>query len=171
MICLYSIGFKNERFTVKRKRNDADSKSNAELPQRSSSSLPSSQEIAPVPASQLPFFQTPAAPSSPTSFDASNEAREKREQIERELLPVFSIKGLETKGDNSLLERMVYHHVPGVSIVIIDDGELVSAAGYGSSSGTQKVTLHTLFQAASVSKPVSAMAALKAVDEGKNKPR
>ncbi len=99
----------------------------------------------------------------PITFDASDAARDNRQQIESKLLPAFDVKGLDTKVDDSLLARMKYHHVPGVSVAVINNGELDFAAGYGS-TGDQAVTLHTLFQAASVSKPVSAM---KAVAEGK----
>lgn len=98
----------------------------------------------------------------PTVFDASDDARSKREQMERKLLPAFLVEGLDVTEGNSLSERMAYHHVPGVSIAVINKGKLDFAAGYGS-TGDEPVTLHTLFQAASVSKPVSAMGALKSV--------
>jgi CubicO group peptidase (beta-lactamase class C family) len=69
----------------------------------------------------------------------------------------------------NLIDRMQHHNVPGVSIAVIDNGRIDWARGYGFADvGTnQKVDLDTLFQAASISKPVTAMAALHFVEEGK----
>lgn len=61
----------------------------------------------------------------------------------------------------SLAERMDYHHVPGVSIVVIDDGKVVLSRGYGTrKAGTDKPVYasSTLFPAASTSKAVGALA-------------
>jgi CubicO group peptidase (beta-lactamase class C family) len=58
--------------------------------------------------------------------------------------------------------RMGALHVPGVSVAIIDGYRIVWAHGYG-----EGITPETRFQAASISKPVAAMAALKLVEEGK----
>lgn len=65
--------------------------------------------------------------------------------------------------------RMRAQHVPGVSIAIIDGYRIVWAHGYGfvEAGSSQPVTPETRFQAASISKPVAAMAALKLVEEGK----
>jgi CubicO group peptidase (beta-lactamase class C family) len=59
--------------------------------------------------------------------------------------------------------------VPGVSVAVMNNGEIEWARGYGvMEAGTSPpVTPHTLFQAASVSKPVAALAALRLVEEGK----
>jgi CubicO group peptidase (beta-lactamase class C family) len=69
----------------------------------------------------------------------------------------------------TLQEVMDRYHVPGLSIAVIRDFEVHWAKGYGIadvSTGAQVVN-DTLFQAASISKPVAAMAVLKAVQEGK----
>ncbi|HEX9090635.1 MAG TPA: serine hydrolase domain-containing protein, partial [Anaerolineales bacterium] len=65
-------------------------------------------------------------------------------------------------------ERMVYYKVPGFSIAIVDQGELAWAKGYGvMEAGKEKeVTAETIFQAASISKPVTAMLALHLVEAG-----
>ncbi len=59
-------------------------------------------------------------------------------------------------------------HVPGVSIAVIHNGAIEWAQGFGVKSlGGAPVTAETLFQAGSISKPVSALAALKLVEEKK----
>ena len=68
----------------------------------------------------------------------------------------------------TLKQLMTALDVPGVSVAIIDDFKVVSARGYGvSAAGTKTpVTVHTLFQAASISKPVTAAATLALVEKG-----
>ncbi len=64
---------------------------------------------------------------------------------------------------------MKYYKVPGMSIAFMDQGEIIWAKGYGYTSfdSIVSVDLNNLFQAASISKPVAAMAALYLVEEGK----
>jgi CubicO group peptidase (beta-lactamase class C family) len=60
-------------------------------------------------------------------------------------------------------------HVPGVSVAVIRDFEIHWAKGYGVAdveNGT-RVDADSVFQAASISKPVTAMAALRAVQDGR----
>jgi CubicO group peptidase (beta-lactamase class C family) len=65
-------------------------------------------------------------------------------------------------------ERMRELNIPGVSIAVINDGEIEWAKGYGfaDSSENRKVTTETLFQAGSISKPVAATRALQLVEQG-----
>lgn len=65
-------------------------------------------------------------------------------------------------------DRMRAYGVPGISIAIVDEGEIAWAKGYGvtDSSSRRPVTTRTLFQAASISKPLSAMGALLMVQKG-----
>lgn len=70
---------------------------------------------------------------------------------------------LEGEGGWSLEERMQHYGVPAVGIAVIHDGEIAWHKVYGKSdvqSGTLATT-ETLFQAASISKPLAAIAALK----------
>src|SRR5215471_3300393 len=68
----------------------------------------------------------------------------------------------------TLQDRMAADRVPGVSIAVIHNGEIEWAQGFGVAQlGGASVTVETLFQAGSISKPVSAMAALRLVQEGK----
>ncbi len=59
--------------------------------------------------------------------------------------------------------------VPGLSIALIRNGNLVWTGAFGVSNADTKkpVDVHTVFEAASLSKPVFAYAVLKLVDEGK----
>jgi len=75
-------------------------------------------------------------------------------------------------GDEAALtvaELMSKYHVPGVSVAVIKDFRIHWSKGYGRAdvvSGA-RVDTDTLFQAASISKPVAAMAVLKAVQDGR----
>jgi CubicO group peptidase (beta-lactamase class C family) len=67
-----------------------------------------------------------------------------------------------------LADRMTTLRVPGVSIAVIRDGAIEWARGFGVARvGGPPVTPETLFQAASISKPVSALGVLRLVESGK----
>jgi CubicO group peptidase (beta-lactamase class C family) len=67
-----------------------------------------------------------------------------------------------------IADRMAALNVPGVSVAVINKGVIEWARGYGvaEASGTRQITPETLFQAASISKPVAAFAALALVEKG-----
>jgi len=69
----------------------------------------------------------------------------------------------------SLEQLMQTYKVPGLSIAVIDNFKIAWAKGYGvSEAGSHDpVTIHTLFQAGSISKPVAATGALSLVQQGK----
>jgi CubicO group peptidase (beta-lactamase class C family) len=75
------------------------------------------------------------------------------------------------KGDKTwtIEERMRQYRVPAVSIAVFGSGRILWAKAYGlaDADAMTPATEATLFQAASVSKPVSAMAVLKKVEQGK----
>jgi CubicO group peptidase (beta-lactamase class C family) len=83
-------------------------------------------------------------------------------------LPVMTAGGILTGDTTKIAERMKHYRIPGVSIAVINDFEIVWAKGYGvlEAGGDVPVTPNTLFQAASISKPVTAMAALYFVEQG-----
>ncbi len=69
----------------------------------------------------------------------------------------------------TLTQIMEKYRVPGVSVAVIKDFAVHWAKGYGLAdvSSGSAVTPETMFQAASISKPVSAMAVLRAAQDGK----
>ena len=64
---------------------------------------------------------------------------------------------------------MRHSHVPGASVAVVDGGAIVWARGYGVTERGKEtaVTAKTLFQAASISKPVTATATLRLVEQGR----
>ena len=87
-------------------------------------------------------------------------------RIERGLRAPVVLAG-EAPAVRSLLDEMRRLHVPGVSIAVIRNGKIAWARGYGLAyAGGPAITPATLFQAASISKPVTAMAALRLAERG-----
>ena len=87
---------------------------------------------------------------------------ERVDRIESSLLPPLTIEGEELV-TSPLRERMEHYNVPGVSVAVIDAGEIAWSRAYGhaDAESDQSATSATLFQAASISKPVAALGALK----------
>jgi CubicO group peptidase (beta-lactamase class C family) len=90
----------------------------------------------------------------------------KQQAVESHLLPAAVFDG---KAESWTIEsRMAHWNVPGVSVAVIDDGKIVWAKGYGvlAAGDPAPVTPDTRFQAASISKPIAAAAALSLVQDG-----
>lgn len=68
--------------------------------------------------------------------------------------------------DNYLLNAMQYYHVPVVGYAIIDHGKIVAAKTLSINSKI-KTSTNSLFQAASISKSITAFGALTLVSQGK----
>ena len=97
--------------------------------------------------------------------DASaNDAR--RARVERGLIPPTVIAGRAVP-QHALEERMRHHGVPAVSMALIDGGRVAWSRGYGARTpGDAPATVATRFQAASLSKGVTALVALRLVARG-----
>lgn len=89
------------------------------------------------------------------------------ERVEAGLLPAAYIKG--TSPAAALSERMKFYRIPGVSVAVVNGGQVEWARGFGVKDAVtnEPVTPDTLFQAGSISKPVAALAALRLVQDGR----
>lgn len=68
----------------------------------------------------------------------------------------------------TIAAEMARLHVPGVSVAVLHDGAIAWARGYGvTRANGLPVTPDTLFQAGSISKPVTALAALRLVEQNR----
>jgi CubicO group peptidase (beta-lactamase class C family) len=89
-------------------------------------------------------------------------------RIEEGLLPAVQVTNAPPV-KYSLTERMAHYKVPALSMAFVDNGRVTWSRAYGMSdvaTGT-RATVSTLFQAASISKPLSALAVLRLVQDGR----
>lgn len=108
----------------------------------------------------LTVFMVPFAATQPPGAKGPNE------------LPISGKAGpgLESL-DEAVINIMERHGIPGASLAIAKDGKLVFAKGFGWAHIAigLPVTPETLFALASISKPITALAILKLIEEGKLK--
>ncbi|MBD2244893.1 serine hydrolase [Nostoc sp. FACHB-888] len=90
------------------------------------------------------------------------------EGVINNLLPATALEG-KFGLPKTLSEQLVYHHTPGISIAVINDFKIEWARGFGvcEAKTTREVTPNTLFQAASISKPVFALAVMHLAQQGR----
>ncbi len=71
----------------------------------------------------------------------------------------------------TVADRMRHHHVPGMSVAVVRNGQLAWARAYGvrDAASQAPVTTRTLFQGGSISKPVATIALLQLVAQGRVK--
>jgi CubicO group peptidase (beta-lactamase class C family) len=105
--------------------------------------------------------------SIPAKASAPDDTAARVARVEHGLGPEVRVKG-ESRGA-SIEDELRVHHTPGVSVAIIHDYRVVSAKAYGVADATTgaRLTETTLMEAASVSKMVTALAALREVEAGK----
>ncbi len=81
--------------------------------------------------------------------------------VENGLTPPYVVEGATGPATTwTIADRMQFHHVPAVSVAVIQGGKIVWAKAYGDA------TIDTRFQAASISKPVASLSALSMVRKG-----
>jgi CubicO group peptidase (beta-lactamase class C family) len=109
--------------------------------------------------------QPPAGAPPPAVARGAEHLEERIRRIEDGLRTPVTVRG--SPGMN-ILARMQHYGVPGLSLAVIRDGRIHWARGYGvvQAGGSLPVDTATLFQAASISKPVAAMGALRLVEQG-----
>ena len=95
-------------------------------------------------------------------------AKSRLDRIENSLQPAIKIEGRPFP-TQSLTELMRVQHVPAISVAFIDGGQIawVHAVGVADGANRRAVTPGTLFQAGSISKAVTATAALALVQAGR----
>jgi len=105
--------------------------------------------------------------SESRALGARPESDARIARIENGLLPPVAIAG-QAPPVMSITEQMKRDKVPGMSVAFFENGEIVWARAYGYADVEKKtpVTADTLFQAASISKPVAALAAMHLVEQG-----
>lgn len=98
---------------------------------------------------------------------AASENRDPRiAAVEQGLLPPVVTERTQPM---RLADRMHHYKVPGLSVAVIDEGRIAWAASWGVAEAGQSEPLrpHTLMQAASISKPIAALGAMKLARQGK----
>ena len=121
-----------------------------------------------VPSRLVAFILLMLVLSSTSPAQSTTDSAARTQRVENGLLPDNVIKG-QSLPQMKLVDRMKYYETPGVSIALINNYKIGWARGSGvrEVASNEAVTADTLFQAASVSKPVTAMAALRLVQQGK----
>ncbi|HKO12834.1 MAG TPA: serine hydrolase domain-containing protein, partial [Acidobacteriaceae bacterium] len=98
---------------------------------------------------------------------AGSSPSERRQGVEDHLCRYIVLRGKDHAA-MTLAAQMSALHVPAVSLAAIRDGRIDWAEAYGVVSlGGASATTKTLFGAASMSKPVTAVGVLKLVQQGK----
>ncbi|HVB09870.1 MAG TPA: serine hydrolase domain-containing protein, partial [Bacillota bacterium] len=84
-------------------------------------------------------------------------------------LPPYAAERRMRPAPRPLAERMAFWGVPGLSVALVDGGRVVATEAFGlaDAASGRPVTPDTLFQAASISKPVTALGVLRLVAEGR----
>lgn len=88
------------------------------------------------------------------------------QNIEDNLIPMYSVAGKVRR--MSIPEMMKQDHIPGMSITFIDNGQIAWTKHYGYANLEDSIPIssETVFTGASLSKPITAIAALHLVEKG-----
>ena len=106
-----------------------------------------------------------AAPTAARNPAASADERAAR--VEGWMVPPVVVQG-EAPQKATLADRMAALHVPGISVAVIHNGRIDWARSYGvAGPDGAPVTPDTLFQAASISKPLTALVTMRLAQDKK----
>lgn len=96
----------------------------------------------------------------------SSKVEERIERVLNNLQVEDGVKG--NFGSDTLGNRMKFYNTPAVSIAVVNEGEIEWARGFGKSDlkSNAPTDIETMFQAASISKPVFALAIMKLKERG-----
>lgn len=115
-----------------------------------------------------PATQAQSTPSAAVAKSTRVALQARISRVERGLSTPVVVKG--APGQKMMLtERMAFYQVPAVSIALINNGKIEWAHAYGlaDTSSQRAATVKTMFQAGSIGKAVSAIGALRLVEQGK----
>ncbi|HUH12192.1 MAG TPA: serine hydrolase domain-containing protein [Longimicrobiales bacterium] len=115
----------------------------------------------------LPMLLVALAAAGPAVAQNSDDEAARIQRVEQGLTTPVRVRGT-LPVRFGLGTRMAHYRVPGVSIAVVDGQRLAWARGYGVADtvDARSVTPATLFQAASISKPLTAAAVLRLVERG-----
>ena len=84
-------------------------------------------------------------------------------------IPPIPLSGNAPPMQLNIEKLMQLYKVPGLSVAVVDNFKIAWAKGYGvtEADGHTPVSVHTLFQAGSISKPVAATGTMSLVEHGK----
>ncbi len=106
-----------------------------------------------------------STPVSARQQRAAASAPPKIAEVEQGLTPAIVLAGT-IAPRRTIGAEMSRLHVPGVSVAVLHGGTIEWSKGYGITRvGGPHVTPDTLFQPGSISKPITALAALRLVQE------
>lgn len=105
------------------------------------------------------------SPDAPQRWACSGEENARKRQVEHNMLPRVVFEGETTPV--SIESRMAAHKTPALSVAVINDGKLDWSRAWGA-RGVDSVQAgcDSLFQAGSLAKPVTLLAALRMKDAG-----
>ncbi|MEW5803379.1 MAG: serine hydrolase domain-containing protein [bacterium] len=102
----------------------------------------------------------------PSHFHVPGRSR----SLAKETVDAYDAQDLDTESDldSYIQQRLDKVNIPGLSALIVKDGKIAWSGAYGwARIGRQPVTTDTVFQLASVSKTIVAVAVMKAWEEGR----
>ena len=108
------------------------------------------------------------APRPATAQSRDTNIATRMARVERDIIAIAA-SGADSGAPRTLKQRMASMKVPGLSIAVFEHGRIVWAEGYGMRdvANESPVDTSTLFQAASISKPVSATVMFRLIEQGR----
>ncbi|MFG2822970.1 serine hydrolase, partial [Kitasatospora sp. NPDC048365] len=102
---------------------------------------------------------------------AEERARKEAKRSVKDTVKQGLLKGGPRRSEvepSRIVKALAEHRIPGASVAVLRDGELVSADGYGfvGSEVSEPVTARTVFPVGSVSKHLAALTVLRLAEEG-----
>lgn len=109
---------------------------------------------------------TPQIEANDSEYFRSKVDSTHAQKIESNLIPMYSVEGKVNR--MTIPEMMEQDSIPGMSIAFIDNGQIAWTKYYGYANLQDSIPVNskTVFTGASLSKPITAIAALRLVEKG-----